>query len=203
MRNVVNLKKKLISNFYFTSYGHFCTPIFDEFFTITRKIKNGKLIFHSIQHIAQQKWDQNWGEEEEEGGGRVCISLVGKKPPIHLLPSPMHATGFSFCFFPGFLTISIFVIEQQHLAHCGSHLADIILEMEVSWWVLMGSTAIIVFRSFRSWSIFQVLASQTLYFCWSKGFSWTCSSLMKIKDAPKCKSFRSKYCIHFSSRSLL
>ena len=33
-------------------------------FTIIRNIKIGKLIFHSIQHIAHisWKWDQNWGE---------------------------------------------------------------------------------------------------------------------------------------------
>ena len=27
--------------------------------------------------------------------------------PFHLLPSPVHPTGFSFCFFPGFLAIFI------------------------------------------------------------------------------------------------
>ena len=27
------------SDFHFLAYGHFRTPIFDEFFTITRKIK--------------------------------------------------------------------------------------------------------------------------------------------------------------------
>ena len=56
MRNMLNRKKKKISDFshfYFSSYGHFCTPIFDELFTITRKIKSGKIIFHSIQHIAR------------------------------------------------------------------------------------------------------------------------------------------------------
>ena len=42
------------------------TPIFDEFFTITRKIKIGEFFYyfsHSIQSIAHLswKWDQNWG----------------------------------------------------------------------------------------------------------------------------------------------
>ena len=36
--------------------------------------------------------------------------------PIYLLPCPVHPTGFSFCFFPGFLAIFIFVVieQQQH-----------------------------------------------------------------------------------------
>ena len=33
--------------------------------------------------------------------------------PFHLLPSPVHPTGFSFCFFPGFLAIFI-VVSCQH-----------------------------------------------------------------------------------------
>ena len=47
---------------FFPCYGQFCSPIFGQFFTITRKIKIRKLIFHSIQHIAHLslKWEQNW-----------------------------------------------------------------------------------------------------------------------------------------------
>ena len=73
-----------ISDFYFSSYGHFCTqnhPKFRWIFTLTREKKIRKirkLIFHSIQHIAHLslKPEQNWGE----GGKGVCISLVGKQP---------------------------------------------------------------------------------------------------------------------------
>ena len=56
MRNRLNQKKNQISDFYFSSYGHFfyvITPSFDEFFMITRKIKIGEFFcyfFHSIQH---------------------------------------------------------------------------------------------------------------------------------------------------------
>ena len=68
MQNLMNRKKNQISDFsqfHFSSYGHFCTLIFDEFFTITLKLKIRKLFFHSIQHISYLpwKWDQNWGEE--------------------------------------------------------------------------------------------------------------------------------------------
>ena len=50
------------------------TVNFRWIFMITRKIKIGKLIFHSIQYIAHLpwKWDQNWGG--------VCISSVRKMP---------------------------------------------------------------------------------------------------------------------------
>ena len=60
MRNRLNRKKNQISHFcdfYFSSYGPFCTqmtPIFDEFSPITRKIKIANFfyfVFHSIQHI--------------------------------------------------------------------------------------------------------------------------------------------------------
>ena len=33
--------------------------------------------------------------------------------PFHLLPSPVHLTGCSFCFFPGFLAIFILLLSQQ------------------------------------------------------------------------------------------
>ena len=55
IRNWRNQKKNQISDSYFSNYGYFCdviTPIFDEFVTITRIIKIGKLIFHSSQDIA-------------------------------------------------------------------------------------------------------------------------------------------------------
>ena len=57
----------------FWSFLYSTHPNFRWIFTITRKIKIRKLIFHSIQHIAHLslKW---------EGGVRVCIYLVGKKP---------------------------------------------------------------------------------------------------------------------------
>ena len=64
MRNRLNRKKNQtsdFSDFYFPSYGHFCLflpLIFDEFFTITRKIKN---------------------RVKTERGG-FCISIVGKNP---------------------------------------------------------------------------------------------------------------------------
>ena len=51
MHRRLNRKKNQISDFsdfYCSSYGHFCTLIFDEFFMINQKIK----IFHSFQHIA-------------------------------------------------------------------------------------------------------------------------------------------------------
>ena len=40
-------------------------PIFRWIFTKTQKIKIGKSIFHSIQHIEllSWKWEHNWGEE--------------------------------------------------------------------------------------------------------------------------------------------
>ena len=47
------------------------TIIFWWIFTITRKIKIGKLFFHSFQHIAHLSWnwDQKWG-----GGGLVVVN---------------------------------------------------------------------------------------------------------------------------------
>ena len=49
----------------------FLSPIFDEFFTITRKRNNRKLIFHSFKPPIQ-------AGSKLRGG--VCISLVGKNP---------------------------------------------------------------------------------------------------------------------------
>ena len=34
--------------------------------------------------------------------------------PFHLLPSPVHPTGFSFCFFPGFLVIFIILSSNNN-----------------------------------------------------------------------------------------
>ena len=51
MRNALNRKGKIIkkfSDFYFSSYDHFCdviTPIFDEFFTINREKKIGEFLY--------------------------------------------------------------------------------------------------------------------------------------------------------------
>ena len=51
--------------FLFSSYGLFWLnhPNFRYIFSITRKIKIWKFIFHSIHHIVHLswKWDQNWG----------------------------------------------------------------------------------------------------------------------------------------------
>jgi len=51
------------------SFLYWNVPHFRWIFTITRKIKIGKLIFHSLQHIAHLswKWNQNWGW----GGGHI------------------------------------------------------------------------------------------------------------------------------------
>ena len=76
MKNPELAESKEKSNFRFFQFLFFelwsflysKLPIFDEFLTITRKIKIGKiekLIFHSFQHIAG-----------------VCISLVGKSPSL-------------------------------------------------------------------------------------------------------------------------
>ena len=49
MRYVLNRKKNHIpdfSDFYFSSFGHFCTPIFDKFFTITIFHDPMKGLFH-------------------------------------------------------------------------------------------------------------------------------------------------------------
>ena len=58
MRNRLKRKKNQISDFYFSSYGHFSDvipPIFNEFFTVTQNIKIGEFFyhfFHSIQHTS-------------------------------------------------------------------------------------------------------------------------------------------------------
>ena len=36
--------------------------------------------------------------------------------PLHLLPSPVHLTGFSFCFYPGFLAIFILLSSNSNIA---------------------------------------------------------------------------------------
>ena len=35
--------------------------------------------------------------------------------PFHLLPSPVHPTGFSFCIFPGFLAIFILMSSSNNI----------------------------------------------------------------------------------------
>ena len=35
--------------------------------------------------------------------------------PFHILPSPVHPTGFSFCFFPGFLAIFILLSSNNSI----------------------------------------------------------------------------------------
>ena len=61
MRNILKPKKKQFSDFHFSSYGVNGVMGFEIIFTITRKINIGKLIFHSIQHIAHlsSELDQN------------------------------------------------------------------------------------------------------------------------------------------------
>ena len=57
--------------FYFSSYGHLCTKTanFRLTFTVNRKIKIGKFIFHSIKIGVKLR---------EEG--EICTALVGKNP---------------------------------------------------------------------------------------------------------------------------
>ena len=67
MRDMLNRKKIIISDFYFSSYGHFCdviTPIFDAIFTIYRKIKLGNFfnyLFQSASSIERIKTDGGEG----------------------------------------------------------------------------------------------------------------------------------------------
>ena len=66
MQNRLNQNNNQIFHFY--SYGHFCSflysnpPNFRWIFTMSQKIKIGKIIFHSFQSILHLSW--NW-----EGGG--------------------------------------------------------------------------------------------------------------------------------------
>ena len=66
MKDPESAESKEKSNFRFFDLWSFCdviTPIFDEFFTITQKMKIGKIfyfVFHSIQ-LTPQKPDQNRG----------------------------------------------------------------------------------------------------------------------------------------------
>ena len=48
---------------------------------------------------------------------RANLTRVGAPLfPFHILPSPVHPTEFSFCFFPGFLAhFYLVVLEQQFL----------------------------------------------------------------------------------------
>ena len=92
-KNDHNSKNKNLRffRFYFSNYGHFCdvsTPISNEFFTITRKIKIRKMFiifFHYIQHITHPSWnwDQNWG-------GGVCLSLVGRESSLRIFHLIQH-----------------------------------------------------------------------------------------------------------------
>ena len=67
------------SDFYFSSYGHLYTPIFDAIFTITRKIKILKLIFHSVQHTRHLSCKDGhfWGS-----GGRGLHILTWDRTKI-------------------------------------------------------------------------------------------------------------------------
>ena len=84
MQNWLNRMKNKISDFsyfYFVSYGHFCdviTPIFDEFFTITRNIRIGEFFsFYSAHSASSMKTGSKLR------GGGICISLVGTGPDIY------------------------------------------------------------------------------------------------------------------------
>ena len=77
----------------FWSFCDVITPIFDELFTITRKINIGEVFYyfsHTIQHTPHHPWKpyQNW-----RGGIGVCISLIGKNPSPQY-HSPMLFKGF-------------------------------------------------------------------------------------------------------------
>ena len=61
------IERRITFQIFFLSYGHFCTTIFDEFCTITWKIRIGEFLnyfSHSVQHIPLHRWklDRNWGE---------------------------------------------------------------------------------------------------------------------------------------------
>ena len=89
MKDVELAESKEKSNFRFVQFlffelwsffGYFCnviTPIFDEFFTITRKIKSEHffIIFFSF-YSAHNASSIQIGSKMIAGG--VCISLVGK-----------------------------------------------------------------------------------------------------------------------------
>ena len=81
IRNRLNRKKNHIPDFsdlYFSSYSHFCTSVFDTFFTITRKIKIGDFFYYFFQNWSKLR---GW-----EGGGlhilswRKAQSWVQKRP---------------------------------------------------------------------------------------------------------------------------
>ena len=68
MQNVLDRKKIKFPIFIFSSYGHFCyviTPIFDEFFTITRKIKSDNYFF--IRFSALRIFHRNGIKTEMRG----------------------------------------------------------------------------------------------------------------------------------------
>ena len=47
----------------------------------------------------------------------LYISFFSYVFPFHFLPSPLHPTGFSFCFFPGTCHSFLVVFEQQQYIH--------------------------------------------------------------------------------------
>ena len=89
IRNVLNRKKNHISDFsdfYFLSYGQFCTENcqFSMHFHDSSKIKIRKirkLIFHSIQHLAHLSWE--WEKNWEDGGS--AYPYFGQDPKF-LIP---------------------------------------------------------------------------------------------------------------------
>ena len=72
IRYRLNRNENQISDLYFSSYGNFCdviTPISDEFFTITRKIKIGEFFlffsFYSVHTASSMKTGSKLREGEE------------------------------------------------------------------------------------------------------------------------------------------
>ena len=78
--------------------GLLCTKM-----TITGQIKIGKIDFSFISAYCASSMKMGANLRE----GVVCISSLGTGPslifPFHLLPSPVHYTGFSYRFFPASL----------------------------------------------------------------------------------------------------
>ena len=79
MWNVLNRKKNHISDFHFSSYGHFCTKNcqFSMNFHDNSKKENPKIDFSfDLAHCASL---MKMGSKLKRGGG-VCISLFGTGP---------------------------------------------------------------------------------------------------------------------------
>jgi len=52
--------------------------------------------------------------------------------PFHLLPSPVHPTGFSFCFFSGFLAIFILFPFLFHLQNMRKGVTSVFFKLALS-----------------------------------------------------------------------